>query len=695
MTATFRINQDSVNGTWGLARTNLELFSAAGSVTLEAQDTHATYLWEIIGNIDGSSGVLSASTAQVTTIDMDVEGTLIIRLTVDAAIPVTKDIQELAVGIPLPNSGLVLPGARETIQDNQYTGADAGWYVKFERLMKWLDANSGGTLNGVSPTVVDAIATWSVTDATEIQNSPHKAQTILETIESTPNHPVRYIKALTSAGSNYATLLRYFSDEAGANLLQIGDESQYGGLENKLHLTATVDPLVQIIGVGIGALLHENMTTVWNLEQRGRISHASGDAVPALELQNTGTNSDLIGITVGSGGGTPEGRISALPGSLHIDGSSSSNAKLYQHRGASSGTTGWVEVGAGDLSGYLLLVGRSGGQTAIGGTGTTDSLVLQSTSATAASGANIDFNTGADGATNAMRIQYDGKVGINTASPDELFDVGGVATIDSNGKFRFVQAAATDYDALAFGEGPGVDTFTLQALLAGSGDANTLNFKSGVVANILTMTAVNGRVGIKKGTPDEVLHVGGNVKIDGDIILYLGGTILSSSNGDIVLDPNGTGITQITGDLKVTGGDPVTGKRLTDSDGAGLATWEAGVHVVESRATTLLLDDDDEELFITDGPITVDVPSSGQKAGKTYWIKNCCGISGTAGDTNAVTLDILGSTVKFNGEGNAIGNTFALATDGDWAKITYDPDFGSVGTWWIMSNLQTSTGSTA
>lgn len=61
---------------------------------------------------------------------------------------------------------------------------------------------------------------------------------------------------------------------------------------------------------------------------------------------------------------------------------------------------------------YAFLPGTTGGQVLIGGTGTTDDLVLQSTSGVGASGAEILFKVGNNGATTAMRIDNSGNVGV-------------------------------------------------------------------------------------------------------------------------------------------------------------------------------------------------------------------------------------------------------------------------------------------
>lgn len=59
----------------------------------------------------------------------------------------------------------------------------------------------------------------------------------------------------------------------------------------------------------------------------------------------------------------------------------------------------------------------------IGGTGTTSSLTLQSTSATGASGADIICKVGDNGGTEALRITYDGKVGLNCTPATALLEL--------------------------------------------------------------------------------------------------------------------------------------------------------------------------------------------------------------------------------------------------------------------------------
>jgi hypothetical protein len=78
-----------------------------------------------------------------------------------------------------------------------------------------------------------------------------------------------------------------------------------------------------------------------------------------------------------------------------------------------------------DHTQYALLAGRSGGQVLTGSVDTDSGLTLKSTSGVGSTGADIVFQTGNNGATEAMRILNNGRVGIGTNNPGQVLDVNG------------------------------------------------------------------------------------------------------------------------------------------------------------------------------------------------------------------------------------------------------------------------------
>jgi hypothetical protein len=80
----------------------------------------------------------------------------------------------------------------------------------------------------------------------------------------------------------------------------------------------------------------------------------------------------------------------------------------------------------------------------IGGTGTTSTLTLRATSGVGAAGADIIFQVGNNGATEAMRVLNSGNVGIGTASPSYKLQVSGAGTTTAF-------ASTTDTSGVAVG----------------------------------------------------------------------------------------------------------------------------------------------------------------------------------------------------------------------------------------------------
>ena len=145
----------------------------------------------------------------------------------------------------------------------------------------------------------------------------------------------------------------------------------------------------------------------------------------------------------------------------------------------------------------------------IGGTGTTDTLTLRSTSGVGTTGADIIFQTGNNGATEAMRIVNGGDVGIGTAT---LASIGGAyrtVTLNASGGSGFVLQAAGVTQGLVWADS------TLGLVLSGtSGGTTPVTFRTN--SNERMRIGSDGRVGINTTSPQALFHV----SVDGNGALF-------------------------------------------------------------------------------------------------------------------------------------------------------------------------------
>ena len=93
-----------------------------------------------------------------------------------------------------------------------------------------------------------------------------------------------------------------------------------------------------------------------------------------------------------------------------------------------------------------LITGKAGGQTIIGGTGTTDMLVIKGTSGNGTlTSTGISFNVGNNGANSAMTILNNGNIGIGTSSPTYKLDISGSTRISNTLYFGGTASSSSDY----------------------------------------------------------------------------------------------------------------------------------------------------------------------------------------------------------------------------------------------------------
>ena len=110
------------------------------------------------------------------------------------------------------------------------------------------------------------------------------------------------------------------------------------------------------------------------------------------------------------------------------DGDTAYSDLLLQRSGGKVGIAMTDLVNTLDVNGTFGVTGNATAPAIIGGTGTTSTLSLQSTSGVGTTGADIIFKVGNNGATEALRILNSGKVGIGTTAPQNKLSVDGSAT---------------------------------------------------------------------------------------------------------------------------------------------------------------------------------------------------------------------------------------------------------------------------
>lgn len=198
-----------------------------------------------------------------------------------------------------------------------------------------------------------------------------------------------------------------------------------------------------------------------------------------------------------------------------------------------------------DHTQYALLAGRAGGQTLIGGDGTTDDLILRTTSGTGASGADMIFQTGTNGGTEAMRILYDGKIGIGVASPDAYLQIKAGTDAAGTAPIKFTAGANLTAPEAGALEWDGTNLFITQT--AGP-TRKTLAYTSDIPAGHTQNTDT--------GTTQTSFIVGSATDAAAnDLTIQFGG----SNQETFYFDGDNTDNFKLSDDFDITGGLTTTG----------------------------------------------------------------------------------------------------------------------------------------
>ena len=227
-------------------------------------------------------------------------------------------------------------------------------------------------------------------------------------------------------------------------------------ISDGIKLTATCDNWT----IGPGITIHDNGGYGINIAaatcDNNTVVVPDYDNNTSGNLNDLGTGTKVVRATASplavADGGTALSSIAAgsilAANSLSVLSAVTSTSGLKVLKN-DAGTTSWNSTtGTGDsvMATAPTFITSITDPLLIGGTGTTSTLILRSTSGVGASGADIIFQTGNNGATEAMRILNSGNVGVGR-SPSFKLDVNGTVNasqfiVASGGEYYFRGAAS-------------------------------------------------------------------------------------------------------------------------------------------------------------------------------------------------------------------------------------------------------------
>jgi len=276
--------------------------------------------------------------------------------------------------------------------------------------------------------------------------------------------------------------------------------------------------------------------------------------------------------------------------------------------------------------------------TIIGGTGTTSTLTLQTTSGVGASGADMIFKVGNNGGTEAMRILNSGSIGINEAAPDNKLQV----TATSSG--ALVNGIKIKNSATATSTGAGIAFATttstavssqIHSLRDGSGN-NDLVFSNNLSSSLTEVMRITSAGALK----------------------LVSGGVIDFASANVVLTHTSGVLTMGTGTLKITTPTNTTTSVVTIDGTQTLTNKRINPRVVSAASYTTdtgtSLDVSTTDLFVITaqaGALKFNNPSGTPVQGQKLMIR--IKDDGTA---RALTYD-----TQFRALGNALPSTTVLS----------------------------------
>lgn len=311
-------------------------------VTVELYDDTDVdeYFWEFLDAPIGSTAVFSdpTSSAPTFTPDADLAGTYIIQCTVNDG--ESRGKIGLAFGTERLDVRKLAAGEGPEFDEDQ------GWVQAYNDFIDKVEALIiGGNVIGPDPSTLRAIATYANTSGSALYDNFLR----IEVGQKWGNLSYRSIQAIDDEGSpSWLDLIGL--DEEPANGSPGGYRVVVGNSGTELYLITAGEAKISSVG-GIGYAIHTKISIPWRIDREGGIQSQSAHTVKAFYIGSTGASNGQVDMYVGAV--NPNSVVTALPGSVYwrINGVSSA---IYQHRGASSSNSDWVEVvggGGGDFVG--------------------------------------------------------------------------------------------------------------------------------------------------------------------------------------------------------------------------------------------------------------------------------------------------------------------------------------------------------
>jgi len=274
-------------------------------------------------------------------------------------------------------------------------------------------------------------------------------------------------------------------------------------------------------------------------------------------LSLAGATSGKAIIVVSATAGTPTLTLPTTTGTLALVSDLTTGYVPY------TGATTDVDLGTHSLTTPLV----------IGGSSTTQDLTFKTTTGIGATGADMHFLVGNNGATEAMTILNNGNVGIGTTAPQTKLHVSGTSLDPSGTAYTGIFTLLGSSTAtLSIGSQPlGPYGFWLQ-----TGDTTLSNQIYPLLLNPL-----QGNVGIGTTAPSEKLHVYGGIKATGELaantassagLEFTGGSSRIVSWGVDAATRGGFQILQVTSN----GISPLTSLAIDSTGNVGIGTAAPG-----------------------------------------------------------------------------------------------------------------------